>query len=115
MAPIADHRDPSVRLAHYLFISELTASPARRSEFKYVDYGRALVEWFVETVVWFVDHSLGRWMCRPTLGRLKKLPKTLITQAIDCLLCYHPATGTGASALGPTGFETLSTPKPHDC
>ena len=45
-------------------------------------------------------------------GRLEKLPKTPATQAIDCSLYYRSANCTGASAHGPTGSETASTPKP---
>ena len=41
----------------------------------------------------------------------RKLSKTPATQVIDCLLCYHMASGTGVPSLGPKGSLTDSTPK----
>jgi hypothetical protein len=45
----------------------------------------------------------------------KKWSKTPVTQVIDCPLCYHTASGTGATSLGSKGSLTASTPKPYDC
>ena len=38
----------------------------------------------------------------------KKAPKIVI----DCFLCYHTASGTGAPSIGPKCSLTASTPKP---
>ena len=40
--------------------------------------------------------------------KLSKIPATLV---IDCSLCFHTASGTGAPSQGPKGFLTASTPK----